>query len=129
MCFGGGLSQIFFSDPVSWIRMFKHMRLIGLFDGIDEGLVIPDSSTFNETILTDSRGSFNYTFIPEDVGSWSIYASCSGNRNYEGTFSLTISFIVEPFLKPADFRVADLSRVQQKLKLSNQSQSALKLRT
>ena len=96
----------FFSDPVSWIRMFKHMRLIGLFDGIDEGLVIPDSSTFNETILTDSRGSFNYTFIPEDVGSWSIYASCSGNRNYEGTFSLTISFIVEPFLKPADFRVA-----------------------
>ncbi|RLG07085.1 MAG: hypothetical protein DRN68_05910 [Thaumarchaeota archaeon] len=32
----------FFADPVSWIRMFKHMRLIELFDGIDEMLVVCD---------------------------------------------------------------------------------------
>ncbi len=55
----------------------------------------PSNITFNVSCLTDIKGSFSYTFAPNETGKWSILASWSGNENFEGNLSPLISFTVE----------------------------------
>lgn len=54
----------------------------------------PDESTFNRTIITDSGGSYNDTYTPAAMGSWSVLARWNGDATYTGATSLLKFFIV-----------------------------------
>jgi hypothetical protein len=59
----------------------------------------PDGTNFTVTALTNTEGSFSYTFTPQDAGKWTVHASWPGNENYEGATSPSLSFTVkEPSL-------------------------------
>ena len=79
---------------------FAHITVMLTFEG-------PNGKTFTKTVLTDIKGSFNYTFVPEDVGRWNVHASWPGNESYKGSLSPSLSFTVKP--KPAEFLVSELS--------------------
>jgi hypothetical protein len=59
----------------------------------------PDGSILNRTVITGSDGSYNDSYQPNVVGSWSVGASWEGDDRREGTSSLSQSFIIKPVIK------------------------------
>ena len=91
------------------IREGEEITISGSINPLSAGITLsltferPDGSAFTEVVLTHSDGSFNYTLIPKDIGTWKVCASWLGNDNYEGAVSPPISFMVEkppPLLLP-----------------------------
>ena len=97
-------SSISFSAPSS-IRLGESITVTGsLSPALKERNVTltftkPDNSKFTESVLTTSGGQFSYTFQPENVGTWHVNATWSGDANYEETSS-SRSFFVEEFVVP-----------------------------
>lgn len=54
----------------------------------------PDSSTLTRTVTSGADGSYNYTYKPDDTGSWSVRASWKGDAQYEGAISSDVYFTV-----------------------------------
>jgi hypothetical protein len=57
-------------------------------------LTKPDNTTTIVQVITTPEGYFNYTFIPEDPGAWSITANWPGSVDVEGATSVPTSFTV-----------------------------------
>jgi len=54
----------------------------------------PDSSAFAVNITTSSDGSYTDSYVPTEIGSWSVQASWRGDSMYEGAVSSVVSFTV-----------------------------------
>mgnify|MGYP001129655292 CR=1 FL=1 len=104
-------SSISLSVSREGVRKGEQITISGSVDPPLAGVAItitferPDGSTFNETVLTGSSGSFNYAFVPEDAGNWRVYASWLGDEKYKGTSSSSFSFTVEAPLKPLSLEI------------------------
>lgn len=54
----------------------------------------PDLTTFTQTVVSQSDGSFQDAYSPDLTGSWSVKASWQGNANYLGSTSFAADFTV-----------------------------------
>jgi 5-hydroxyisourate hydrolase-like protein (transthyretin family) len=54
----------------------------------------PDASLFTRVVTTSSNGAYSDNYIPDQLGSYSVIASWSGNEDYGGATSLPTSFMV-----------------------------------
>lgn len=70
---------------------------------------MPNGSLLTKNVSSTDIGTFNDTFRPDVVGSWSVKASWEGDSTHNGASSQTMSFtVVETEPKPAKFEVSDL---------------------
>jgi len=63
----------------------------------------PDGTIIVRKVLIDSKGSYEDTYTPDMLGSWSVKASWVGDVVQEGATSAQIVFVVE---EPFDFRIS-----------------------
>jgi hypothetical protein len=63
----------------------------------------PDGTIVVRKVLADSKGSYEDTYTPDMLGSWSVRASWLGDVVQEGATSTRIIFVVE---EPFDFSVS-----------------------
>lgn len=54
----------------------------------------PNATVITTSVVSQSDGSFQYTFTPDSIGSWSVKASWAGNPDYLGSSSFNVEFEV-----------------------------------
>jgi hypothetical protein len=54
----------------------------------------PDGTKTSTVVTSGSDGSFNYTYVPNLAGSWSVTANWAGDTTYLGATSSTEQFVV-----------------------------------
>ena len=72
----------------------------------------PDGSTIIRETATDSAGNYMFSYAPDMVGHWRVWASWAGDADHEGAVSPQVEFKVEEKVEekhPARFVLESLS--------------------
>lgn len=70
-------------------------------------IIKPDGEAVTRSVITESNGSFYFSFAPYVIGSWEVNASWEGDGEFEGSTSPVVHFTVQKIPVSISFQTSD----------------------
>jgi hypothetical protein len=100
-------TNVTLSLPKSLVTKNENFAIWGIINPVLQSqmtlrFIKPDLTSFNSTVTAGPDGRFNYTLVPDQIGTWQVTAFWNGTAKYSSCFSDTLSFTVtEPQTPPS----------------------------